>query len=89
MKVEQGEFQHRDLVYNRNTKEDGVIRRAYNSKGVRNIVRRIPRTSIILFTSHEENLSQTEASKAGISLLLEKTVPFSTVIEKAHELMGN
>ena len=28
-----GKFQHRDLVYNRNTKEDGVIRRAYNSKG--------------------------------------------------------
>jgi len=30
-----GKFQHGDLVYNRNTKEDGVIRRAYNSKGVR------------------------------------------------------
>jgi len=28
-----GNFQHRDLVYNRNTKEDGVIRRAYNSNG--------------------------------------------------------
>jgi hypothetical protein len=26
-------FQHRDLVYNRNTKEDGVIRRAYESNG--------------------------------------------------------
>ncbi len=30
-----GNFQHRDLVYNRNTKEDGVIRRAYNSNGAR------------------------------------------------------
>ncbi len=28
-----GNFQHRDLVYNRNTKEDGVIRRAYKSNG--------------------------------------------------------
>jgi hypothetical protein len=28
-----GNFQHRDLAYNRNTKEDGVIRRAYQSKG--------------------------------------------------------
>jgi hypothetical protein len=28
-----GNFQHRDLVYNRNTKEDGVIRRVYQSKG--------------------------------------------------------
>ncbi len=28
-----GNFQHKDLVYNRNTKEDGVIRRAYNSNG--------------------------------------------------------
>ena len=28
-----GNFQHRELVYNRNTKEDGVIRRAYQSKG--------------------------------------------------------
>jgi hypothetical protein len=28
-------FQHRDLVYNRNAKEDGSVRRAYNSNGVR------------------------------------------------------
>ena len=28
-----GNFQHKDLVYNRNTKEDGVIRRAYKSNG--------------------------------------------------------
>jgi hypothetical protein len=26
-------FQHRDLVYNRNTKEHGAIRRAYESNG--------------------------------------------------------
>ena len=26
-------FQHGDLVYNRNTKEDGAIRRAYESNG--------------------------------------------------------
>jgi hypothetical protein len=28
-----GNFRHRDLVYNRNTKEDGVIRRAYEPNG--------------------------------------------------------
>jgi hypothetical protein len=28
-----GNFQNRDLVYNRNTKEDGAIRRAYESNG--------------------------------------------------------
>jgi hypothetical protein len=28
-----GNFQHRDLVYNRSTKEDGAIRRAYESNG--------------------------------------------------------
>jgi len=28
-------FQQGDLVYNRNTKEDGAIRRAYNSNGAR------------------------------------------------------
>jgi hypothetical protein len=26
-------FEHSDLVYNRNTKEDGAIRRAYESNG--------------------------------------------------------
>ena len=29
-----GKFQPRDLVYNRNTTEDGAIRRTYESKGV-------------------------------------------------------
>ena len=47
-----------------------------------------PRTPIILFTLFAEGLSETEASKSGISLVLEKTVPLSTLVSKAHELMA-
>jgi CheY-like chemotaxis protein len=48
----------------------------------------LPQTPIILFTLYGQSLSQTEASKSGISLVLEKTVPLSTLIEKAHQLMA-
>ena len=48
----------------------------------------LPQTPIILFTLYGQNLSQTQASKSGISLVLEKTVPLSTLIEKAHQLMA-
>ena len=47
-----------------------------------------PQTPIILFTLYAQCLSQAEASKVGISLVLEKTVPLSMLIEKAHELMA-
>jgi CheY-like chemotaxis protein len=48
-----------------------------------------PQAPIILFTLYGRNLAQTEASKAGINLVVEKSVPLSTLIEKAHELMTN
>lgn len=48
----------------------------------------LPQTPIILFTLYGQSLSQTEASKSVISMVLEKTVPLSTLIEKAHQLMA-
>jgi len=48
-----------------------------------------PKTPIILFTLYGDSLSKTDASKAGLSLVLPKTVPLPTLIDKAHELMGN
>ena len=48
-----------------------------------------PNMAIILFTLYGETLSKTEVSKNGISLVLSKTEPLSTLIEKAHELMGS
>jgi CheY-like chemotaxis protein len=48
-----------------------------------------PHTPIILFTLYGETLSKMDASKSGVSLVLSKTAPLSTLIEKAHELMGS
>jgi CheY-like chemotaxis protein len=48
----------------------------------------LPQTPIILFSLYGESLSRTAASKSGISLVLEKTVPLSMLIEKAHQLIG-
>jgi two-component system chemotaxis response regulator CheY len=48
-----------------------------------------PSTPIILFTLYGDSLSKTAASGAGVSLVLTKTVPISTLIDNAHELMGN
>ena len=48
----------------------------------------LPQTPIILFTLYGQSLSQIEASKSGISLVLEKTMPLSMLIEKAHQLMA-
>jgi CheY-like chemotaxis protein len=48
----------------------------------------LPQTPIILFTLYGLNLSQTEGSKSGISLILEKTEPLATLVEKAHQLMA-
>ena len=48
-----------------------------------------PKTPIILFTLYADSLLRTDASKAGVSLILLKTVPLSTLIDKAHELMEN
>ena len=48
-----------------------------------------PKTPIILFTPYADSLLRTDASKAGVSLVLPKTVPLPTLIEKAHQLMEN
>jgi two-component system chemotaxis response regulator CheY len=47
-----------------------------------------PKTPIILFTLYGDGLSQAEAAKAGISLVLSKTTPLSMLIKVAHRLMG-
>jgi CheY-like chemotaxis protein len=48
----------------------------------------LPNTPIILFTQFEDSLSKTEASKAGVTLVLAKSTPLSTLVDKAHELMS-
>lgn len=47
-----------------------------------------PKTPIILFTLYGESISQTEAKKAGISLVLSKTTPLHMLIIVAHRLLG-
>ena len=47
-----------------------------------------PQTPIILFTLYARILPQTDICNAGVSLVLEKSVRLSTLIEKAHELMA-
>jgi DNA-binding NarL/FixJ family response regulator len=50
--------------------------------------RLFPKTPIILFTPYADSLLRTDASKAGVSLVLLKTTPLPTLIDKAHELMA-
>ena len=51
-------------------------------------LRRIfPATPIILFTLYGDSVSKAAASEAGVSLVLQKTVPLSELIDHAHELM--
>jgi two-component system chemotaxis response regulator CheY len=47
-----------------------------------------PKTPIILFTLYGDGLSQTEAAKAGISLVLAKTTPLSMLLRMANRLLG-
>jgi CheY-like chemotaxis protein len=51
--------------------------------------RLFPKTPIILFTLYADSLLRTDASKAGVSLVLMKTAPLPTLIHKARELMEN
>jgi CheY-like chemotaxis protein len=48
-----------------------------------------PDTPIILFTLYGETLSKLATTTSGVSLVLSKTEPLSTLIQKAHELMGS
>jgi two-component system, chemotaxis family, chemotaxis protein CheY len=46
-----------------------------------------PRTPIILFTLYVDSLLKVDAQKAGVNVVLGKTTPLITLIDKAHELM--
>jgi len=48
-----------------------------------------PKIPMILFTVYANEHLNPEAFKAGISLVLPKSVPLSTLVEKAHELMDD
>jgi CheY-like chemotaxis protein len=48
-----------------------------------------PKTPIILFSLYADTLSAKDAFDAGVSLVLAKTAPLSTLIDKGHELMGD
>jgi two-component system, chemotaxis family, chemotaxis protein CheY len=49
----------------------------------------LPKTPMILFTLYANSLLRMEAAQAGVSLVLLKTVPLLTLLDKAHELMEN
>jgi len=60
-----------------------------NGLEVAPVLRQIfPKMPIILFTLYANRVLEKEAAKVGIDLVLLKTVPLSTLIDKAHELMG-
>jgi hypothetical protein len=44
---------------------------------------------MILFTLYGNEHLNSDASKVGISLVLPKSVPLRTLVEKAHELMDD
>ena len=47
-----------------------------------------PNTSIILLTMYSNELVAEEATKLGIDLVVSKTEALSSVLEKAHSLVG-
>jgi len=49
----------------------------------------LPRTPIILFTMYGTALLKVEPSQVGVDLIVQKTDPLSTLIKKAHELIGD
>ena len=49
----------------------------------------LPTTPIILFTLYGDGVSKAAASEAGVSLVLQKTMPLSVLIDDAHKLMGS
>jgi CheY-like chemotaxis protein len=48
----------------------------------------LPKTPIILFSLYADSVSKWDASQAGVSVVLLKTSPLPTLIDKAHELMS-
>jgi two-component system, chemotaxis family, chemotaxis protein CheY len=47
-----------------------------------------PAVPIILFTLYGDSVPVTEASRAGVNLVLTKTTPLDTLLDKADELIG-
>jgi DNA-binding NarL/FixJ family response regulator len=47
-----------------------------------------PKTPIILFSLYSDSLSKEDASKAGVSLVLPKSVAPSELVKKARKLMS-
>jgi CheY-like chemotaxis protein len=48
-----------------------------------------PKIPIILFTLYNSVALEAEAAKAGINLVLAKSEPLPTLVQRAHELMGD
>ncbi len=48
----------------------------------------LPKTPIIMFTLYGDGLSQIEAAKSGVSLVLSKSTPLRQLIVIAHRLLG-
>lgn len=47
-----------------------------------------PKTPIIMFTLYGDGLSQIEAAKSGVTLVLSKSTPLPQLIVLAHRLLG-
>ena len=48
----------------------------------------LPKAPIIMFTLYGDGLSQTEAAKSGVNLVLSKSTPLPQLIILAHRLLG-
>jgi two-component system chemotaxis response regulator CheY len=46
-----------------------------------------PKIPIFLFSLYAEAISQDDASKAGVDLVISKYEPLSNLVDKAHEMM--
>jgi two-component system, chemotaxis family, chemotaxis protein CheY len=48
-----------------------------------------PKVPLILFTMHDTSLLEGEASRAGISVVLSKSVDLPTLVNEAHKLIAH
>jgi CheY-like chemotaxis protein len=48
----------------------------------------LPKAPIIMFTLYGDGLSQSEAAKSGVNLVLSKSTPLPQLIVLAHRLLG-
>jgi CheY-like chemotaxis protein len=48
----------------------------------------LPKTPIIMFTLYGDGLSQIEAAKSGVNVVLSKSTPLRQMIVIAHRLLG-